>query len=387
MDKPSRTQVLNVVLFLALFVSFSVLYFINETTEFMKGSTTFASRTEEVNKFEIPVLVICFEPKYKPSIYGNSNKTLHYYFYQDIDLIKEEQKRQKLADFLKSASYKLNEDIQIELKIGDGYNDNKAVKYDLEDGRKAMDNFKIDVYQTYTLNYGICYVIESTEKVSPWIYMTIFLKNLNSENGDKLSKVNLFIAAHETWYGITSNIWPYFELEKHSFSFNKPKTSNWIDMYVTSISYQKGHKSVEGCIENWMSTNDVCKKCSPFFLSLKTKNPSCQSNEDNTCWYSWTFYGKNSNNYKKCLKPLKTTLYKAKPQSFERALIQNDTVELLFTYASDEIKIEEETLMIGTSSYIGSVGGSLGLFLGFSCFTSLSCCLQKIFELCDKFQQ
>ena len=136
MDKPSRTQVLNVVLFLALFVLFSVFYFFNETSEFMKGSTTFASRTEEVDKFEIPVLVICFEPKYKPSIYGNSNKTLHYYFYQDIDLIKEEQKRQKLADFLKSASYKLNEDIQIEIWMTNG---NKTVKYNLENGQKAMD--------------------------------------------------------------------------------------------------------------------------------------------------------------------------------------------------------------------------------------------------------
>ena len=62
-------------------------------------------------------------------------------------------------------------------------------------------------------------------------------------------------------------------------------------------------------------------------------------------------------------------------------------MELQFGYSSDQIKIEEETLMIGTSSYIGSVGGSLGLFLGFSCFTYLSCCIQKVFELCDKFKQ
>ena len=136
-----------------------------------------------------------------------------------------------------------------------------------------------------------------------------------------------------------------------------------------------------------MSTNDVCKKCSPVFLSLKTIKPSCQSIEDYKCWYPWVFYGKNSNNYKRCLKPKKTTLYKAKSQSYESPLIQNDTVGLEFTYASDEIKIEEETLMIGTSSYIGSVGGSLGLFLGFSCFTYLSCCLQKVFNLCDKFKQ
>ena len=84
---------------------------------------------------------------------------------------------------------------------------------------------------------------------------------------------------------------------------------------------------------------------------------------------------------------MKITLYKAKSQSYEGPLIQNDTVDWFFSYASDEIKIAEETLMIGTSSYIGSVGGSLGLFLGFSCFTYLSCCIQKVFELCNKFKQ
>ena len=135
----------------------------------------------------------------------------------------------------------------------------------------------------------------------------MFLKNLNSENGDKLSKVNLFIAARETWYGITSKTWPYFELEKHSFSFNT-QMNYWMDMSVTSLSYQNGHISVEDCLENWMSTNDVCKKCSPVFLSLKTNKPSCQSIEEYKCWYPWVFYEKNSNNYKRCLKPKKTTI-------------------------------------------------------------------------------
>ena len=85
---------------------------------------------------------------------------------------------------------------------------------------------------------------------------------------------------------------------------------------------------------------------------------------------------------------MKTTIYNAKLQSaVGKALIQNNTVDLLLAYSSDEINIEEETLMIGTSSYIGSVGGSLGLFLGFSCFTYLSCCIQKVFELYEKFKQ
>ena len=365
---------------MTLFILFSVFYFINQTTEFMKGSTTFASRTEEVDKFSIPVLVFCFKPAYKPSIYGNRSADLGYHFASQTYIPEE----QKLSDFLKSASYKLNEDIQIELIIFDG--NKSTVKINLEEGPNIMDNFQVDVYQFHTLTYGLCYVIESAKKVHPWLETKVIIKDLNSDNGDKLSNLSLFIASHETLHGIATYAWPYFEIKKHSFRFNSPKMYHWIIMYVTSLRYQRGHKSVDECIESWMSTNDVCRKCLPFFFFLKNKKASCQTNEDNKCWFHWSLFGKNYNNYKRCLKPMKTTLYKAKSQPLEKALTQNSTVDIAFAYSSDELKIEEETLMIGTSSYIGSVGGSLGLFLGFSCFTYLSCCIQKVFELCDKFK-
>ena len=373
----NRSQVLknllNGIVFISLFICFLFLYFINETNEFLKGSTTFATRTEEVNKFTVPVLVICFEPNYKPSIFGNGTADFHYLFEKE-DLIEE---GEKLTDFLKSASYKLNEDVQIGMVMKDG---NMSVKYDLEVEHKVMDNFHIDVYQMHTLSQGSCYVIESTEKVSPWVTLEVYVKDLNSENDDILSSINLFVASRETWYGIITSSWPYFELKEFEFSYNIPKM-HWMDMQVTNITYQNGHKSIEDCIENLMATNDDCKKCSPFFFSFKNKKISCQLIEDNKCWSDWIFLGKNHNTYKKCMKPRQTTLYNAKSKLYEKVGNQSNIMELQFGYSSDQIKIEEETLMIGTSSYIGSVGGSLGLFMGFSVFTYLSYCIDKFFEL------
>ena len=156
---------------------------------------------------------------------------------------------------------------------------------------------------------------------------------------------------------------------------------HWMDLQVTNITYQNGHKSIVDCIENLMATNDDCKKCSPFFFSFKNKKISCQLIEDNKCWSDWIFLGKNHNTYKKCMKPRQTTLYNAKSKLYEKVGNQSNIMELQFGYSSDQIKIEEETLMIGTSSYIGSVGGSLGLFMGFSVFTYLSYCIDKFFEL------
>ena len=48
-------------------------------------------------------------------------------------------------------------------------------------------------------------------------------------------------------------------------------------------------------------------------------------------------------------------------------------------YASSKIKIEEEYLLMGGTAIISATGGSLGLFLGFSCFGAI----WNIFEMIE----
>ena len=212
-------SLVDVILFIALFISFLVLYFVNETNDYLKASTTFASRTQEVDEYRLPVLFICLEPSYKPSIYGNGPADLGYIFKKE-ELKKEEE---RLADFLMSATHKLNKDFQIELIMFDD-DSNITAKHKLEDGQKVMDNFTIDVYHIQTMNLGVCYVIESGEIVRARRQFEVIIKDLNSNNGNKLSNLNLFIASHETWYGIIALSWPYFELGRLSFSFDIQNT-------------------------------------------------------------------------------------------------------------------------------------------------------------------
>ena len=40
-------------------------------------------------------------------------------------------------------------------------------------------------------------------------------------------------------------------------------------------------------------------------------------------------------------------------------------------YASPKVKIEEEYMLMGTIAMISATGGSLGLFLGFSCYGAI----------------
>ena len=59
--------------------------------------------------------------------------------------------------------------------------------------------------------------------------------------------------------------------------------------------------------------------------------------------------------------------------------LRNGTM-LYARYASPKVKIEEEYTLMGTNAIISATGGSLGLFLGFSCFGAI----WNIFEMLKK---
>ena len=58
---------------------------------------------------------------------------------------------------------------------------------------------------------------------------------------------------------------------------------------------------------------------------------------------------------------------------------QVDKTVIYAKYASTKVKIEEEYTLMGATAIISATGGSLGLFLGFSCFGAI----WNIFEMVE----
>ena len=352
----------KILFFLLLSVLFFAFYFYNQTEEFLKGSTTFTSRAEEVEHFDMPVLLLCFQPR------NNLNSNLQK---DDLSI---------LTEFLDSDNYKLSEDIVI--LFGRSYSGQKK---QLILGKNSVGNVTINVSTIKTLKYGLCYILESKWRPKPHKFFSLTIQR-KLEKKDMPDNLSLFMASPESWYGITTDAWPYLKLDKQTLEFNTSATF-WVDMYVKEITYQKGHSSIKNCLENHVSSYKCTQKCIPFFLSFLDHLPACQTSEETYCMYNYWGWAEEFNiysKYKQCLKPKTTILYEANPTKLEGEVSPNNSVDLLFGYASNEMEIEEEALMIGTSSYIGSVGGSLGLFLGFSFFTHLSCCIDKLIDFCCK---
>ena len=74
----------------------------------------------------------------------------------------------------------------------------------------------------------------------------------------------------------------------------------------------------------------------------------------------------------KCFKPKLTHLYKAIKPSFDESESSSTKVKLNIYPYSSTLEVKKEILVLDASTFIGSIGGSLGLFLGFSIFSYLS---------------
>ena len=78
-----------------------------------------------------------------------------------------------------------------------------------------------------------------------------------------------------------------------------------------------------------------------------------------------------------CLHPKEDIQYKA--NFYPSFHTRNNRTEFYFMFYFDRAtkEVKEEVWIVTTGHFIGSVGGTLGLSLGFSCFTYLSGIIDK----------
>ena len=122
-------------------------------------------------------------------------------------------------------------------------------------------------------------------------------------------------------------------------------------------------------------------KCN-LWVSYDTEKSMCtyddlQANENASICASLAFeyYMKN------CLKPKVALMFNpssSSPQYHRK--IQNPTIEFSFNFWSNRMEIREEKLITEIHDFIGSLGGSLGMFFGFSIISWIALGIDKIFQ-------
>ena len=111
---------------------------------------------------------------------------------------------------------------------------------------------------------GLCYKVESN--TTKFEYETSFffsvVDNIGPKNRiDKLEKINLYVAADNTWQGVTYGSWANTKNplkvigEIQDFSFN----INFVPIEATEWTYIKGNGNYSQCLEDQEPISESCK--------------------------------------------------------------------------------------------------------------------------------
>ena len=356
-----RKFIIEFILYIILLIVFVYFYLIDEIRIFTKGSTTLSSRTEKVESFDAPFMTLCFEPSFKPSIlqkhglpndFGTFN--LLYNALKGMDM-----------EMYQNLTYSYKKDFLIKLElVSEGeINEEKPINFEIQ--------------KVVTSRSGLCHLIKYNASVSvdgEKIRLQFIYKGPKL---DKPESAKVLLSSPNGWYGIVLDDWPFYDPTILKIPFEKLQAKRWTaKVSQTDYQYMTGTNNFEECLLEQIKRNSVCKtKCYPLVFNFLPNFTLCSPDEISCMHNLLTIQRK----YRyECLQAKKIIQYKA---SFNPTFnLNSNESDFLFVFFFDKgtKDIKEEVLIVTTASFIGSVGGSLGLFLGFSFFNYLSGIINKV---------
>ena len=142
------------------------------------------------------------------------------------------------------------------------------------------------------------------------------------------------------------------------------------------------------CFVNFFFSEDLSPcpvKCLPIqmkgfqYANKSATIEDCTQLEDEICNGGPYIAKQMEHAYQKCLKPCKETTYKDSVAKLVEPMYLKEGKNIAFfeIFMSNVQKVEKEVLVYDTNDMIGTIGGSLGLFLGFSFFDVICKCLDN----------
>ena len=335
-------------LLVGVFITF---YFYDQVRDFAENRTTVAIRTEEAESIEHPTLTFCMDPGTKTSVAKE-------YGYQSFsDIFFKDIPNTTLFQRFDNLSYTLNDDFEIMIS-------DQKLKIGITEVHERNSTLMFDTNPLRTYFFGTCYKVQPMFEINdhPFGLFWIVTLKVNKEI-DKPRGISLFLTSNETWKGIAHQSWPKFNPAKANFLFE----NDFYKLQFRSIklSYENGVENTSQCLSK------IPVPCT-FFSDRISNHSICEKYED--------VQTKNTN-YTNCFRLLQATTYsfdQFQPQNYQKP--NSSWLLIRMDLLSMEQEVREEIPVITSQSLIGSIGGSLGMFFGFSILSTFNMLLQKIFN-------
>ena len=325
----------------------SVYFMYGVLDKFFSGKTSFSQSEESIN--ELPTIMICFikpnlsTPEYE---YGLDFK-IQYLIYEKNDI-------------------SMHQAHSIFLKEGEN---------------SAPFGEILWLEKIITINDGNCYKLTSmlTNKymMKTYTFIELYFNDSITKEDFPIS-AEIFVTSEKNSYGVVLYEWKNGEIIHESIYKNMSKGINLKPVqynYLTK-NFKCSHESYYECMNRLLaaSLNGSSSQCSLFSLPSL---PVCKINKTNEA--EEEFLNSLRKNTDHCSIKLCETLEYIGTQIFYYELIKtNITFRFVYKIPSNSTTLYEEYMIYDAINTIGSVGGTLGMCIGFS-FSGLISSLINIF--------
>ena len=276
------------------------------------------------------------------------------------------------TEFVNEAFYRINVDFTMEYS-------NSKTHADLNIGSNIIEwsdgkQTSIVVEELLTLDYGFCYKINGQEKGSVAIKFNDF--NLTTSGIDATIPL-IYITSEENAYGILDTTWMNGDELKFPF-YNLLSYPGAINIFNLQPTMNKFRNESQLCSERGyfnhcfvktiLEANYNCSKpCLPLTLPYYDGYkylPQCRTWEDFACMVKKVKKVLIDEVYENC--PTACEIIEYSGKVLHTVYLDVPTFEWSYEDIAKRMDVNEEYVVYDFSGFISSVGGMLGLFVGFS---------------------
>ena len=369
------------VIFMTLLAIFCILYLLPVMTQYSEKYSNIAKLSKTADKVEVPTISIC--TGWKTSVM-DEYKITRGFFWTPRSNESNLQKDATIRNIYSDVTYKLNEDFAIGLF--EGYpKEPKSLKVGANEIVTGKIISKYDVKEISNPN-GMCYIIIPNEIfMTPYVdYLTLLIAKNSTLNKDKMDEVMVQISSNDTFLTIFQPV-PAINNEIFSIKFDIENN----DKLLFIEHSEENTEYISDCSEMaffkcWAtkileSEEFKCpRKCvalayQSMMNTIDHNIPTCETDTEHYCMVGTegleTFLKLKSTCQKQCKNKGSKLVIKKFEYAYQYRLGSIQTaVELRVL---PEIINNKEYLIYDDIGMLGSIGGSLGLFLGFSLFDTL----------------
>ena len=360
-------------LYLTLLVTFFILYFPDMVEKYQKRAKTYTTKEISTSSEDLPTITICVG--FKPSIINDTFGRNFNYFVK-MRYLKEIEGRD-MEELYNKASYQYYKDFKI--KYGQKHG------WFLKEGEQNYSDFDTVKLRPYnTKHRGKCYALSLIEAKSIRQIKIIFKPHLQGE--DLPTTVQLYITPKNTSKNVIWSKWSPIRPLVVPLKLGEP-TASRILLSATEWRFHEGNeKCTNGCLpDECFSLEDLkalhkemketstgekwnFEPCIPVPLK-HFFDPSlmpCANRKRSELML--TLFNQQEDKIVECPKPKAEKQYQAIIMDGYRREPEETAVTFYVDFRYSSMTVKEETLIYDTLSFIGTFGGFLGLFVGFSFF-------------------